>query len=126
MRHVIAGLTIFSFLTLSTGAAYAQYLPAGSYEGSCRNITMNGNQLSAQCTDPQGRWVYSSINAGACRGTIQNRNGYLHCHRAGGSGSMMMPEGSYQASCVNATMRGSTLSPAAPRRPATEFTHRST
>jgi hypothetical protein len=113
MHRLFAGFMIVFVLSLATGVATnAQYLPAGSYPSSCRNITMAGNQLSASCTDPQGRWVFSSVNAAACRnGSIANRNGYLHCNRnVGGGSSTMMPQGSYQQSCVNATMRAATLS----------------
>jgi len=113
MRRLLAGFTLLSLLSLATGIAVnAQYLPSGSYQASCRNISLTGNQLSASCTDPQGRWIFSGINVGTCRyGDIANRNGYLHCnHHHGGGNAMMMPQGSYQQSCVNATMRGPVLS----------------
>ena len=55
-------------------------LPAGSYQQSCTNATMNGGVLTANCPAGNGARTTSSINASACRGAdIANRNGRLQC-----------------------------------------------
>lgn len=54
--------------------------PVGSYQQSCRGVSMSGNILRAQCTNMQGRPVSSSIDVNGCRGQdIRNDNGYLRC-----------------------------------------------
>jgi len=59
-------------------------IPTGSYQRSCRGITINGNILRAQCTNTNGAPVSSSIDVNGCRGQdIYNDNGRLRC---GGSG----------------------------------------
>ncbi len=84
--------------------------PSGSYQQSCRNTTMRGSTLSAQCQDARGGWQYSSINVDSCRGRdISNENGRLSCSGGGGGGGRP-PSGSYQQSCRDAYMNGSTLS----------------
>jgi CVNH domain len=56
------------------------YAPGGSYQGSCTNIQMNGNVLTANCSAANGARVTSSINANRCRGgDIANVNGRLQC-----------------------------------------------
>lgn len=55
-------------------------IPTGSYQQSCRGITLNGAILRAQCTNMQGRPVSSSLDVNGCRGRdIRNDNGYLRC-----------------------------------------------
>jgi hypothetical protein len=56
-------------------------LPGGSYQQSCSNATMNGSVLSAQCSAPNGQWIYSSVNLNSCRtpNDVRNINGYLRC-----------------------------------------------
>lgn len=91
-------------------------LPSGSYQQSCRGANMNGNILSAQCTNNRGAPVFSSIDTNGCRGRdISNDNGYLRCGVGGGGPQPpvpprpTIPEGSYQQSCRGASMRGNTL-----------------
>jgi len=55
-------------------------IPTGSYQRSCRGITINGNILRAQCTNGNGAPVSSSIDVNGCRGQdIYNDNGRLRC-----------------------------------------------
>lgn len=90
-------------------------LPTGSYQQSCRGINLNGNMLSAQCTNNQGAPVFSSLDTNSCRGRdIANDNGYLRCE--GGNGprppvppTPQIPAGSYQQSCRGITLSGNTL-----------------
>ena len=55
-------------------------MAAGSYQSSCTNVYMNGPNLTASCTAPNGQRITSSINAAQCRGgDIANVNGRLAC-----------------------------------------------
>jgi CVNH domain len=64
--------------------AGAQYAPSGSYQQSCTNIRVRGNQLIANCTAANGSRVRSTIDINSCRGgDIANSNGQLVCN--GGS-----------------------------------------
>jgi hypothetical protein len=62
------------------GGGYNGRVPAGGYQNSCRNISMNGPTLYAQCTAPNGAWINSQLNVSRCvHGTISNNNGRLGC-----------------------------------------------
>jgi hypothetical protein len=115
------------------GNRYGRYgtAPAGSYQSSCTNVQMRGSMLSATCTPPNGNSITSTINASSCNGAdIANINGRLQCNgtayssgngygnRNGngngygygnGNGRYGTPGGSYQSSCTNVQMNGSTL-----------------
>jgi len=54
-------------------------LPRGSYKQSCRDLSVNGDVLSAQCQKRDGNWRWSSIDYGDCYGDITNHNGRLIC-----------------------------------------------
>jgi hypothetical protein len=89
--------------------------PAGSYAQSCRNISTRNGMLSAECTAGNGAWVGSTIDPNGCRnGDIANMNGRLTCVAGASNGGYYngaagLPAGSYQQSCVNATVRGRML-----------------
>lgn len=54
--------------------------PGGSWRESCRNASMQGDILRAQCSDRSGYFRGSSINAGACRSNrVGNNDGQLVC-----------------------------------------------
>ena len=61
----------------------AQSIPSGSYQQSCQNIRVRGDQLTARCTNAQGTWVRSTIDFRNCRGDIGNSNGQLTCNSNG-------------------------------------------
>jgi hypothetical protein len=96
--------------------------PGGSYTQSCTNVRVNGGQLTASCSAPNGHRITSSTSL-ACNGDIGNVSGYLRCngngsgnghghgHGHGGGGGYLggAPNGSYQQSCGNVRMQGSTL-----------------
>ncbi|HEV2741333.1 MAG TPA: CVNH domain-containing protein [Candidatus Elarobacter sp.] len=64
--------------------ASAQSIPSGSYQQSCTNIRVRGDQLTARCTNAQGTAVRSTIALNGCRnGDIVNSNGQLACNRNG-------------------------------------------
>jgi hypothetical protein len=104
------------------GGGGGGYAPSGSYQQSCVNIRVYGNELSGSCTAPNGQRIQSTTNLG-CNGDIVNRNGYLACNGAGGGGyypnpgypsypgyNGRPPSGSYQASCQRVYLRDGILS----------------
>jgi len=90
-----------------------QTLPEGSYRRTCRGADLRGNLLSAQCPQPSGAPIFSTIDVNSCRGRdIANDRGYLRC--SGGPVPPrppvpVIPAGSYQQTCRNPTLRGNIL-----------------
>jgi len=84
-RLLLSSLVGASLAAVSLAApASAQYAPSGSYQQSCTNIRVRGNELTASCTSANGTRVRSSIAVNSCRGgDIANSNGQLVCN--GGS-----------------------------------------
>jgi hypothetical protein len=61
----------------STGQGQA--LPAGSYQQTCKNIRVNGNDLEASCQKTDGSFQNTTLkNANSCN-QIVNENGNLRC-----------------------------------------------
>lgn len=104
-------------------------LPGGSWRQTCRYPVMRGSYLSAQCPTMGDRWNNATIDVRACRGRdISNQNGQLYCDGRGGGwgggnggwngggnggwngGGGRYPGGSWQESCRDGDMRGSTFS----------------
>jgi hypothetical protein len=54
-------------------------LPAGSYRESCRDVSLDGRQLSARCRRKNGQWRDTQIDLSRCRGAIGNDDGRLTC-----------------------------------------------
>jgi hypothetical protein len=66
------------------GPVSAQTIPSGSYQQSCTNIRVRGDQLIARCNAPQGGTVRSTLSLDSCRGgDIANTNGQLTCNTNG-------------------------------------------
>ena len=83
MSRIFIGLLAGLGLAASAlGPVSAQSVPSGSYQQSCTNIRVRGNQLIARCPNGQGASVRSSIALG-CRGDIANSNGQLICNANG-------------------------------------------
>jgi len=64
--------------------------PGGSYQQTCRNISVRGSTLSADCQNTGGGWQSTQLrDYNRCRGEIQNINGSLQCtgNNGGGYGS---------------------------------------
>lgn len=63
----------------------AAQLPAGSYQRQCRDISLNGQFLSARCPSARGDWASSSINVLSCStGIGVDPEGGLICGGPGG------------------------------------------
>jgi hypothetical protein len=53
--------------------------PQGSYSQTCRNVVVQGDQMTAECQDMQGNWMPAGLpSINACNG-ISNINGQLTC-----------------------------------------------
>lgn len=70
-------------------------VPTGSYQRSCRNASVRGDVLQAQCADERGRYVSASLNIRPCGNRdIYNDRGRLGCNPGGpGHGGPGWPGG---------------------------------
>lgn len=82
-------------------------LPRGSYLESCRDASVRGRELTAQCRDSRGRWNWTSANAD-CRGDMTNQNGRLVCFGGSGGpggggrgGAVLFEDAGYRGRTVN-------------------------
>jgi len=75
-----------------------QRLPAGSYQLTCRQISVDAANLYAQCRRKDGSWNGAVLKQyKTCRPGIDNIDGNLRCdHNVVGS-----PPGSYARTCRN-------------------------
>ncbi len=100
------------------GDDYGGWLPMGSYRNSCRNITIEGGTLLAECRDNFGRFRYTELPGyRSCR-DIVNANGILRCRRDDYDddddgdddyGDGRLPGGSWRATCQNGRVYGNVL-----------------
>lgn len=113
-----------------------QMRPQGSYLGSCSDVSVRGDRLYASCRDSGRNTRASSLDISRCRGAdISNSNGLLVCgsqrgdweggqnaggNRPGGgwgnnnqgggwNNGGRAPNGSYQSSCNEISVRGDRL-----------------
>lgn len=64
---------------VSGGQGMGQNQPSGSYQQTCKNIRMNGNDLEASCQKTDGGWQNTTLkNAQSCSQVV-NENGNLRC-----------------------------------------------
>jgi len=80
--------------------------PKGSYQNSCKDIQVDGNQLRAKCRKRNGSWNNTKINYKKCSGDIRNDNGELRCD---GGGDSKIPNGSYKDTCRDSYVEGNRL-----------------
>lgn len=82
--------------------------PSGSYALTCRNLSILGSALTAQCKTINGTWQQTALQDFAvicAAGSISNINGNLTCTPSGA-----LPGGSYQQTCRDAwVIDGNTL-----------------
>ncbi len=55
----------------------AQNIPGGSYKDTCRQISVVGGNLIAQCQKVDGNWQSSKLLYHDCSGEIRNENGTI-------------------------------------------------
>ena len=78
--------------------AYAQGLPPGSYQESCRDFRMQGGTLTAVCRRANGRGDHlTALNVAHCVGDIGNNNGQLVCNGGRSAASVPPPPREAQA-----------------------------
>ncbi len=83
---VAAASAFFAMAAVPT-AASAQSIPQGSYERSCRDVSIRSDVLHASCRTDRGDWNRTILNMRTCdRGDVANRNGILVCDNRGGWG----------------------------------------
>jgi hypothetical protein len=88
----------------STAAAMDDY-PAGTYQQTCKNIGMRGDDLRARCLDTRGHYHDSSLDhADRCWGDISNNDGRLTCNKNG-----VLPSGGYGQTCRDIRVRYNVL-----------------
>jgi hypothetical protein len=95
------------------------WLPRGSYQETCRRERVEGDTLTAECVDRNGRWRYTELQSfRSCRSDIRNVNGMLQCRRGSDDGdddddaddgSYDLPDGNWRASCRRPRVYGSVL-----------------
>ena len=59
--------------------AAAPTQPTGSFSQSCRNVQVQGSNVTAECRNIHSQYPKSTINFTACRGDLSNQNGVLTC-----------------------------------------------
>ena len=78
--------------------------PPGTYQQSCKNISVRGDDLRARCKDAYGRYQNTVLDhADRCWGDISNNNGNLTCNQNSG------PNGSFTQTCRDISVRWGVL-----------------
>jgi len=79
--------------------------PAGGYQQSCRDTSVQGNTLRSSCKDRGGTFRSTTlIDFAQCVGDIFNDDGVLRCSRGAPA-----PAGSYRGSCEQIRVEGKDL-----------------
>jgi CVNH domain len=104
MRYLML-VALFAMLILSrpkTSSAVAMdERPAGTYQQSCKDINMRGDDLRARCKDNRGRYHDAMLDAAdRCWGDIANTDGRLICEKNG-----TLPSGGYAQTCRDVRVR---------------------
>ena len=85
MMMMISRVAAVGLITLvgAGSPAFAQYdgPPPGSYQETCRRVSMQGPVLTAVCRDRGGEFTETEIDVRQCQGSIANRDGRLECGR---------------------------------------------
>src|ERR1700740_2565537 len=107
MRYLTL-VALFAMLVLcqpqKSSAAMDDY-PAGSYQQTCRDISLRGDDLRARCQDVRGHYHDAFLDAAdRCWGDISNNDGRLVCNKNG-----VMPSGGYSQSCREIRVRYNVL-----------------
>jgi hypothetical protein len=126
MRYITTlGLLVLAVVLCAT-PGIAQYIPSGSYQQTCTDISVvNGSTLAARCQDVSGGWRSTRLtNFQDCSGEIVNDNGQLRCskngyygggHQGGYPGGYengyqgSLPPGDYVQTCRNIRTYGNTM-----------------
>jgi len=100
MLVVLFAMLILSRPKTSSAVAMDDY-PGGTYQQSCKNINMRGDDLRARCKDNRGRYHDAVLDgADRCWGDIANSDGRLVCEKNG-----TLPSGGYAQTCKDVRVR---------------------
>lgn len=103
-------LVMMIFLGCATGLGVAQQAnPAGSYQQTCSDISVQRGTLYAKCQDAKGKSHSDKLSHYEGCSSIANNNGKLECAGGSQSAAPSQPGGSYTDSCKNIQMKGTTL-----------------
>lgn len=108
MRYVMI-TALFAMLSLgrpqnSSAVAMDDY-PAGTYQQSCKDIRLRGDDLRARCRDGRGHYRDAFLDgADRCWGDISNNDGRLVCNKNGS-----LPAGGYSQTCREVRVRYNVL-----------------
>jgi hypothetical protein len=108
MRYLTL-VAILMMLTLGNSrdskAAVMDDYPAGTYQQSCRDISVRGDDLRARCRDNRGHYRNAFLDgADRCWGDISNNDGQLVCNKNGS-----LPSGAYSQTCRDIRVRYNVL-----------------
>jgi CVNH domain-containing protein len=107
MRYLtlVAAVVMIVLWTPAKSSATAMDNPPGSYQQTCKNISVRGDDLRARCKDVYGHYHDTVLDhADRCWGDISNNNGTLVCERNGAQ-----PGGSYAQTCRDIRVRWNVL-----------------
>jgi len=108
LRALAAALLLAGILPVPH--ALAQRLPPGSYLRSCYEAVVVRGTLIGMCRRADGEWQQSVLpTVDRCVGDIVNSNGRLRCRYAALAPA---PGGSYQQTCSDIAVSGTTLAAA--------------
>ena len=99
-------LTIFITVIGAVYAGAQSKIPDGSYKESCRDFHVVGGNLTANCENEKGQWIFSKIYIDSCAGDIWNEDGNLKCKQRPAPPA---PSGSYKNSCKDIEVKGDRL-----------------
>jgi hypothetical protein len=96
------------------GTGYSgPYFPGGTWQQSCNNARLEGDDLVAVCRDRRGNAVLTRIDLDNCpSGAIVNDNGRLACTSGpyvNTARNYGLPPGSWRGSCNDPYIEGDTL-----------------
>jgi CVNH domain len=112
MQRLLVIALFASMSTLWGTACKAQAIPEGSYQQTCQNVELRGDDLLARCQAADGDWRDTMLDRyNWCRGDITNDNGQLRCagEQYSGTAYGRGPRGSYQQSCRDIRVSGDDL-----------------
>ena len=109
---IASALLFHASHSLSVNAASMIPMPSGSYQQTCRSISLDGYLLSAVCRRLHSGWKSTSVDTRGCTGEIENWDGRLSCADLSDRGSVLedIPNGSYTQSCTRISTNKGMLS----------------
>ncbi|HLW53992.1 MAG TPA: CVNH domain-containing protein [Candidatus Angelobacter sp.] len=105
MRGLMLSWAIALVCIAVQGFGRAQSIPSGSYQQSCKNVSVRDQVLLANCQDSDGKWEATQLrDYQSCGSDIMNDNGALRC---GGNRPVSGYQPGYQAGVPNGSYTGS-------------------